>query len=278
MPNTAIPVPKAPIQLVALDIDGTLADSHKNISETNIAELDRIQQAGVKVALVSGRPTYGILPTARKIHLEQFGGYILAFNGAKITQADTQEVLYENALAPSMIPAIYEAAKELKAEIITYSDGAILSENPSYKYVQREAQINKMPTCEVRNLVEATIFHTPKCLLLAEPDHLAMVEKEMQRRFKGLSIYRSEPYFLEIVPQGIDKSESLNRLTAMIGCTMEQLLACGDGYNDMTMVRDAGIGVAMQNAQNEVKAVAAWVSPLTNDQDAVADAIRRFVP
>ena len=266
------------IDLVALDIDGTLADSQKNISPANLAELERIQQAGVKVALVSGRPTYGILNTANKIKLAQYGGYILSFNGAKITQADTQEVLYENALSPAMLPALYAAAKEFKVEIISYSDGAILTENPEYKYVQREAQINKMPTRQVENLVEATVFHTPKCLLLGEPDHLAQVEKQMQQRFKGLSIYRSEPYFLEIMPQGIDKAQSLERLLNMMGSSREHLMACGDGFNDRTMVGYAGVGVAMQNAQPEVKAVASYVSPLTNDQDAVADAIRRFIP
>ncbi|MBP5317925.1 MAG: HAD family phosphatase [Paludibacteraceae bacterium] len=277
MPH-AVPESPTRIDLVALDIDGTLANSQKEISPANLAELERIQQAGVKVALVSGRPTYGILNTAHKINLAKYGGYILSFNGAKITQADTQEVLYENALAPAILPALYAAAKELKAEIISYSDGAILTENPTYKYVQREAQINKMPTRQVENLVEATVFHTPKCLLLAEPDHLAKVEKEMQQRFRGLSIYRSEPYFLEIMPQGIDKAQSLERLLNLIGSSREHLMSCGDGYNDRTMVGYAGIGVAMQNAQDEVKAVASFVSPLTNDQDAVADAIRRFIP
>ena len=97
---------------IALDIDGTLANSKKDISYANIEALDRVQEAGVKVALVSGRPTYGILPTARKIHLDRYGGYIFAFNGARVTHAGTGEILYENALPQDVIPLIQAASHE----------------------------------------------------------------------------------------------------------------------------------------------------------------------
>ena len=99
----------------------------------------------------------------------------------------------------------------------------------------------------------------------------------MKEKFPNLSIYRSEPYFLEIMPKGIDKAFSLQILLEQQGLTAQNLIACGDGFNDLSMIQYAGMGVAMQNAQEVVKAAANYVSPYTNDEDAVAHAIKKFV-
>ena len=99
----------------------------------------------------------------------------------------------------------------------------------------------------------------------------------MKEKYPALSIYRSEPYFLEIMPQGIDKAFSLGILLQQHGCTAQNLLACGDGFYDLSMIQFAGMGVAMQNAQEVVKQAANYVSPYTNDEDAVAHAVEKFV-
>lgn len=134
-----------------------------------------------------------------------------------------------------------------------------------------------MPVVEVPDLAQATTFQTPKCLLVDDPEKLVKVEALMKEKFPNLSIYRSEPYFLEIMPQGIDKAFSLGILLEQQGLTAQNLLSCGDGFNDLSMIQYAGMGVAMQNAQEVVKAAANYVSPYTNDEDAVALAIEKFV-
>jgi Cof subfamily protein (haloacid dehalogenase superfamily) len=264
--------------LLALDIDGTLANSQKQISDKNVEVLYKAQEAGVKVALVSGRPTYGILPTAKRIGLDHFGGYVLSFNGAKIIEYnENMSCLYENTLETKHINEIYTAAKEYGVEMISYSSDAILTENPEYIYIQKEATLNNMPTAKVKHLAEAINFNVPKCLLLSDPEYLAKVEQEMKLRFPELSIYRSEPYFLEIMPQNIDKAFSLDILLKELSMKREKLMACGDGFNDLSMIQYAGLGVAMQNAQQVVKDSADYVSHLTNDEDAVAHVIEKFV-
>jgi Cof subfamily protein (haloacid dehalogenase superfamily) len=112
--------------------------------------------------------------------------------------------------------------------------------------------------------------------MVDDPDKLVQVEQHMKAKFPNLSIYRSEPYFLEIVPLGVDKAFSLDLLLKKHHLTAQNLLACGDGFNDLSMIQYAGMGVAMQNAQQVVKDAANYVSPYTNDQDAVAHAIEMF--
>ena len=98
----------------------------------------------------------------------------------------------------------------------------------------------------------------------------------MQKRFEDrLNIFRSEPFFMEIVPIGIDKAKSLDRLLDKLGMDSTKLVACGDGFNDVSMVNFAGMGVAMANACAETKAVANYIAP-SCDEDGVADAIKKF--
>lgn len=90
------------------------------------------------------------------------------------------------------------------------------------------------------------------------------------------SVYRSEPFFLEILPKGIDKAASLERLLAHIGMTREQMIACGDGYNDLTMIQYAGLGVAMENAVLPVRKAADFITYSNND-DGVAHVVEKFM-
>lgn len=108
------------------------------------------------------------------------------------------------------------------------------------------------------------------------PDELIRTESELSLRLQGrISVYRSEPFFLELVPQGIDKARSLAVLLDELGMTREQMVAIGDGYNDLSMIRFAGMGVAMANAQEPVKKAADYIT-LSNDEDGVAAAVEKL--
>ena len=120
-------------------------------------------------------------------------------------------------------------------------------------------------------------YRVPKFLMLEDGDYLAMVEPRVKAALgKQFSVYRSEPFFLEILPRGIDKAQSLERLLERIGLSREQMIACGDGYNDLTMIRYAGLGVAMENAVLPVRKAADYITRSNND-DGVADVIERFM-
>ena len=93
---------------------------------------------------------------------------------------------------------------------------------------------------------------------------------------KNFSVYRSDPFFLEVLPKGIDKAQSLERLLEVLGLTREQMIACGDGYNDLTMIRYAGLGVAMENAVLPVRNAADYITASNND-DGVGLVVEKFM-
>ena len=171
---------------------------------------------------------------------------------------------------------LYDESKSANLTILTYDEQYILTENPSDGYVQKEAFLNKMQIRPVDNFLEAAPVPLPKCLIVGDPQQLMQTEAELSLRLQGIiSVYRSEPYFLEVVPLGIDKARSLAVLLDKLGLTREEMVAMGDGYNDRSMIEFAGMGIAMANAQDPVKQVAGYVT-LSNDQDGVAVAVKQF--
>ena len=124
---------------------------------------------------------------------------------------------------------------------------------------------------------EISSFSNNKFLLTGEPEDIEKARKEMNAHFRGyLNIYCSDPFFLEIMPQNIDKAYSLQRLLNSIGLTADEMICCGDGYNDITMIEYAGLGVAMQNAQPAVREKADFITR-SNDEDGVLYVIEQFL-
>lgn len=264
-------------KLLVLDIDGTVTNSAKEITPATLDALLKLQESGVKVVLASGRPTPGILPLAKQLKLDQFGSYILSFNGAKIINCKTNEIIYQNVLPRHLIKDLYQAALKYNVGIISYEDEGVVSGTPIDTYIDKEATLNHIPVKEVDNFVEYITFDVNKCLMTGEGNYLATVEQKMKEEFQEhLNIFRSEPYFLEIMPQNVDKAYSLSKLLEHLNLTKEEMICCGDGYNDMSMIRYAGLGVAMANAQKEVREVADYIT-LSNDEDGIVHVIEKFI-
>ena len=266
-----------PYRIIVLDLDGTLTNSRKEITPRTREALIRAQQQGIKVVLASGRPTYGIAPIANQLELDVYGGYILAYNGGEIIDWKTRDVLHAQVLAPEVIPYMYRCAHENGFAIVTYRDNYVITETPDDEYVQKEAILNVMQTLRVDNFLEYIDFPIPKCLIVGEAERLHQLEKVMYEQLKETNeVYRSEPYFLELVPKGIDKAQSLEVLLKKIGISREEVIACGDGFNDLSMIHYAGLGVAMQNAQPIVREAADFIT-FSNDEDGVAHVVERFM-
>lgn len=264
-------------RMIVLDLDGTLTNSKKQITDHTRETLIRAQKQGIKVVLASGRPTYGIAPIADQLELATYGGYILAYNGGEIINWSNREVLHAQVLDSQVLPYIYQCAWDNGFAIVTYRDNYVITETPDDEYVQKEAILNVMQTLKVDNFLEYIDFPVPKCLIVGEAERLHQLEKVMYEQLKDTNeVYRSEPYFLELVPKGIDKAQSLAVLLEKVGIRREEVIACGDGFNDLSMIRYAGLGVAMQNAQPIVKGNADFIT-LSNDEEGVAHVVERFM-
>ena len=140
-------------KILALDIDGTLTNSAKEVTPKVKEALYRLYEKNIPVLLVSGRPTEGILPIAKEIDLEENGGYILAFNGGKIINAKTKEVIYQKSVPYEYVKEICDFAVENDLAVLTYKDGDIITNKPMDEYVQIEARINRLKAVEVEAFV-----------------------------------------------------------------------------------------------------------------------------
>lgn len=265
-------------QILVLDLDGTLTNSKKELTEPTRKALIEIQEAGKTIVLASGRPINGVAPLAEKLKLSKYGGYMLSFNGARITQCSTGEIIYNKTLPCEVIQPVYDIIKEYKGvDLITYDGNSIYSGLDTNEYTEKESFINSMEILHKENFVESLSFPVNKLLVPGEPEILQEIMPVLQKRFhKLLSIYLSEPFFLEIMPQNIDKAHSLQKLLNSIGLTADSMICCGDGFNDISMIEYAGLGVAMENAQPIVKESADFITK-SNDEDGIIHVINTFL-
>ena len=265
-----------PFRAIALDLDGTLTNHDKVVTPRTRQALLQAESKGAIIILASGRPTYGIVPVAECLELEKRGGYILSYNGGNIVNAKTGEKLFSQFLPDAVIPILYKYAREHGYALLGYAGNEIITEMPDDPYVKEESRINKMNIRKVDNLLEVLEPHPTKLLMTGDPTDMLKAEEELVEILgEKMDIFRSAPFFLELVPKGIDKAQSLLRLLSKINLTPADLMAFGDGYNDLSMLKLAGVGVAMANAAPEVRADADYVT-LSNEEDGVAEALLHF--
>ena len=250
---------------LVMDIDGTLYNSAKRITETTRRAVFRAREAGKVIAIASGRPIRGIADVSRRLQLAEKGGYIMGWNSGKILNAQTGEVISETTLPEGIVP------------VVAHTAGLLLSETPEDEIIQLEARLNYMTVDKISSLEDYAEQPLYKCILTGSGEKLEALEKIAAQRFEGrLSVYRSEPFFLEILPPGIDKAHGMDVLARHLGLTREDFIACGDGFNDLSMIQSAGLGVAMANAQSIVRQNADYVTESCDD-DGLVSVIEKFL-
>lgn len=264
-------------KIIFLDIDGTLTDSRKLITEKTRRAIMKAAENGLIIAVASGRPEPGLAYAAGELEMSDIGGYLLPFNGGIIKNAMTGEVIASDTISCEALETAYRAAKKYGIGIITYKEGDIIAADRTDKYIDIESRINGMPVKLTDNFLETVDFAPVKCLLTGEPDVAAKAEKELAELLAGkANVFRSEPFFVEVVPNGIDKAASIAKLIGLLGISREEIIACGDGFNDVSMIKYAGLGVCMANGCDAAKAAADFIAP-SNDEDGVAEVIEKFV-
>lgn len=247
--------------LLALDVDGTLARPDGTISPRTVEVVKRLQRDGMILCIASGRPPLGIRPVAELLGMDEFGGYIIGYNGGVLIDYSTNKMLYTASLPDEALPVVVECGRRSGHTMLTYVGDEICTENASDPYVKVSHQRNGMPVREVLDFMTLP-RPLPKCIITGDPCEMPALQREVSARLYGIAdAYLSEAYFLEIVRRGIDKADALVRLLDHLDLTYHHLIAAGDGHNDMSMIRLASIGIAMGNAHPDVRQVADIVAP-----------------
>lgn len=262
---------------LVLDIDGTLYNSHKKITRATKDAIFKAREAGKVIAIASGRPIPGIQEASRTLEFAEKGGYIMGYNGGRIVNVQTGEEICSITLPDGVVPRIAALAAEYGVPVVGHAPDVLVTEFPDDELICYEARLNRMQVRAIPSLAAYSEHRLYKCLITGEADRLAELEKIAAKEFEGeLSVYRSEPYFLEILPLGIDKANAIDMLARHLHMTKDDFIACGDGFNDLSMIRHAGLGVAMANAQSIVKESADYITN-SCDEDGLVPVIEKFL-
>ncbi len=269
-------------KLLVLDIDGTLVNNEKQITPRTKEALFSAMERGHAIMIASGRPTPGVKRYADELRLAEYGGYMLSFNGARVQDVRSGKNLYEKRLSKELVPVLYDFAERYDLGIVTYenSDGVkpeVISGRRMDEKIAWTAKINGVEVGYRDDFLDYVNYDVYKVLMSVDPDKSEAYMKELQEILGGrANVMRSEAFYIEVTAKGIDKAETLRRVMGPIGVSERNTICCGDAFNDITMVKYAGTGVAMGNAVPEVKAVADYITA-SNEEDGIAEVVEKFL-
>lgn len=262
-------------KMIVLDIDDTLLCSKHFILPETKESLINAQKNGIKVVLCSGRPTVGMTKFIKELKIDEFGGYIISFNGANVVEAKTEKLLYENNLTVEQLHRLYNLSNENNVGIHTYSKTHIIAE-AEYKFTKFESELVGMDIEIVNNFKEAVNKPSVKAIMVEEPSVLKQIENRVKKETKDMSVTFSKPFFFEFMNNAVDKGKSLKYLCDKLNIKPSEVMAFGDSHNDLPMIEYAGLGIAMGNSVKEVIAIANYTTK-TNDDNGIKYAIDKFL-
>lgn len=273
------------IKAIILDIDGTLTNDRKEITPRTKEALLKAQEDGVLLALASGRPDMGLVKWARELHMDEHHGLFLCYNGAKVMDCQTGDVLFSQSLTKEEARDVLEHLKQFevtpiiaRGEYMHTTD--VFGCTFDYKgaplnIVEYESRGNNYLLCEHEDLAAWVDFPVEKILTAASPAYLQENHEAMAAPFKDrLSCMFTADYYFEYTAKGVNKATAMEVAFGKLGISRDEMIAFGDAENDLTMLEYAGIGVAMANASEAVKVVADEVT-LDNNSDGIAAALEQ---
>jgi len=267
------------IKLVAIDLDGTLVNDEGRVSQANKDAIQAAKNQGVKVVLCTGRPLLGMVDLLDECNLREEGDYGITYNGGLIQKTQTGETVKQVTFDLDQVNDIFEMSQHLGMPLNfidldhvyepPYPEGAesdyhTLMKALPFKEIDtdqdlpKDLEVNKMVMCRPQEELDPAIRKIPN------------------RYFEDYSIIKSRPQLLEFMPKGVDKGNGLAMLEELLSIPKEEMMAIGDMENDLAMIQYAGMGVAMENAADEIKEHSQFVTKSNND-DGVAHAFHQFV-
>lgn len=260
-------------RLIASDIDDTLLHDDLTISDRNRQAIHAAVERGVIITLATGR----MFPSAQKVARSlQLNVPLITYQGSKVKNLLDEQTLYERTVPPEVAAEVFRYAEKHKLHLQIYHDDFLYALEDNEK-IRRYAMVQHVDYRIVRDF--SRFFEQPltKMLVIDEPGRLEEIAAEWRELFGDRAyVTKSKPEYLEVLhPEGT-KGSALKYLASRFGIDMSEVIALGDSWNDHDMIEIAGLGVAMGNAVDTLKAIADYIAP-TNNEDGVAHVIEKFV-
>ena len=268
------------VKLIAIDMDGTLLNEKKHIDKPQKEAIHDAIEAGIKIVLCTGRPLYGILPFYEELGLHELDleGYVILNNGCSIHKTKDWELIDWAELTPDDIDYLYKFSQDYNINFTLVDEAHYfnIGRKPTDELIM-DAKFVFSDITEI-SLEEAKSgkYKMIKAMFLGNPEEMANFQKKYEDTIKDrYSGVLSQPYVYEILPKDNNNGTGLKKLAEKLGIKQEEVMAIGDGNNDIEMFEYANYSVAMKNA-SELAAKAAKYRTDSNVKDGVAKAIRKY--
>lgn len=263
-------------KMIASDVDGTLNNDNYIISEGNAKAIRKAMEAGLQVVLCSGRGPTSLAVYAEEIGLNQKGCYGIGFNGGIVYEADTHKVLYEgymdNKLAVKIIKNIKGSNLNIRNLAVYIKSNHMVCEK-DLNIVEGYNDKNVITVDTINNLEDIT-EDIMKIMLIDDRDKLEQIYNNLKHEAVGnFNMVFVGPTDLEFLPLPINKAVGISKLAKHLGISLDEIVAVGDNYNDIEMVQEVGLGIAVANAVQPLKDVAKYVTKRDNNNDVMVEVV-----
>lgn len=275
-------------KMILMDVDGTLFNSEKKITPKTKQALLKAQEQGCTLVLSSGRPTAALLEIAKDLDMASHHGLLIAYNGSKVIDCQSGEVLFNQPMSIEEGKAVLEHMKKFNRVrpmvdkddymyVTNVYDNYIQFKGKPFNVIEYESRGGHFKLCEVDDLAKFATFPINKILTTSDPEYLKEHYQAMMEPFKDtLSCMFTGPFYFEFTAKGVDKAKAIQEGILPLGFTSKDMIAFGDGHNDASLLKFATLGIAMANAVDDLKAIAQDVT-LSNDEDGIAYALNKYL-
>lgn len=263
--------------MLLIDLDETLLNDKGEIPDINSEAIKQAYQKGIKIVLCSGRSNMSLKKFIDNLGVSK-DGYAIAFNGGIIYKTDTNEIISEHLLNDDYAREIIEKCRKYDVHIMMYCNQKLWIDRCTQK-IEDYANKSKLVPVLVDNLINATVQPVSKVIIIGKNRILKVVEEDFKNEGwnNKISTFFSSERLYEFNPLGIDKGSGLRELANYLNIDIKDVIAIGDNYNDISMIQTAGLGIAVKNANDEIKSIADYVTERDNNEGAVAEVIEKYI-
>lgn len=266
-------------KLIAIDLDETLLTTDKKVSIENVEAIEKAEDHGAKIVLATGRSIVNVEDTLEAIGFaDREDEYVIALNGGTVSKTNDQEFLYTNGLSFDLASSLYKRGLEYDVSVQVFTKKDIYV----YNYTEEE-QRNLEPEIQVTEIFEENIDFLKGTEIIkvifmnSDQEYLQEIEKDFVDLADECDISYSSGRYLEFNNQGVNKGAALEYLGDRLGISMDETMVIGDNFNDWSMFEVAGLSVGVHNMVEELREEVDFITEANNDEDAVAEAIEKFV-
>jgi hypothetical protein len=260
-------------KMIAIDIDDTLLNDKREISEGNKTVLAEAMEHGVIVTLATGRMYASAKQVASQLELNV---PLITYQGSLVKNVMDGHVLYERSVPREAAQLIFDYVKQRGLHLQSYYNDILYVKERNLK-IEEYSELSNIPFEIHPSFDELADKPNTKLLMIDEPGKLDEIISEL-RPLIGDQVHmtKSKPHYLEFIHAEGTKGHALKALAAHFGCDMSQVIAIGDSWNDHELIEAAGLGVAMENAVESLKKIADYVTR-SNNEDGVKHVVEKFI-